>query len=113
MIMPISIGAATALRVVSDFAFTPDDRQTRAEIIGGIHVQDLGVVDEGEIIACQVVLDQANWDLVRGYWHNRTLVDVIDRAGRTYPARRVVVRKYQYVDKHPRYYQADLEFWAK
>lgn len=41
--------------------FTPDDRQEKIETIGGIVVQDLGRVIEGDVLALQCMFTAANY----------------------------------------------------
>lgn len=108
----INIGSAKSFRSPESWDVTPDDRQERVEIVGGIHVEDYGVIDAGEVVSCQLVFDATNWALVKGYWTARTLVAVTDQAGNSLGNRRVVVKKYKYQDRHPKYYTVDLELWA-
>jgi hypothetical protein len=118
MTIAISVGTAKSinggingLRAIN-WQVTPDDRQTRTDIVGGVHVQDLGVVEEGEIKSCTAVFDAANWTLVKGYWTSRTLVTVIDEAGNTFTNMRVKVKSYTPVDRFYSKVTATLEFWG-
>jgi len=91
---------------------TPDERQTLIKIIGGVYVEDNGLIPEGEILSCQVVFNGTNWAIVKEYWHNRTMVAITDHAGKMLGDKRIVVKKYKYVDRHLRFYDVSLEFWS-
>lgn len=111
--MAIRVGDAVSFRRPESWEVTPDDRQEVIETLGGVYVQDNGLITDGEKIACQVVFDEANFALIKQYWQTRALVQVTDHAGNYMGQRRVVVKKYCYVDKHPRFYVVDVEFWRK
>ena len=110
--MPISIGTAQSFKKPESWESTPDDRQTVIKIIGGIYIEDNGLIADGEVVSCQAVFNAANWEIVKNYWINRTLVTVTDHAGNSLGLKRVVVKKYSYVDKFAKYYTVNLEFWA-
>lgn len=111
-IIVINIGTAHSFKKPDSWENTPDDRQQIIKIIGGVHIEDNGLIASGEVISCQAVFDSANWAIVKGYWIARTLVAVTDHAGNNLGNKRVVVKKYGYVDKFPKYYTVNLEFWA-
>ena len=110
--MVINIGTAHSFKKPESWENTPDDRQTLIKIIDGVHVEDQGLIADGEILSCQVVFDAANWAIVKGYWYNRTMVEVIDHAGNALGAKRIIVKKYSYVDKFVKYYTVTIEFWS-
>jgi len=59
-----------------------------------------------------VTLSADNWEVLEGYWHNRTSVTVRDTAGKEIQNLRVIVKKYNYVDRYEKeYYRANIEFW--
>lgn len=110
--MAISIGSVTSYRRPSSWQITPDDRQTKIEIVDGIHVEDEGIVAAGETIGCTAIFSATSWVTVKGYWTNRTLVTVADESGTSYTNRRVVVKSWTYVERFPKYITATLEFWG-
>jgi len=110
--MVINIGTAKSFKKPESWENTPDDRQTIIKIIGGIYVEDNGLIVDGEILSCQVVFDATNWLIVKGYWYNRTMVDVVDHAGNSLGLKRIVVKKYSYVDKFVKYYTVNIDFWG-
>jgi len=112
MTMAINVGSAVSFKNPESWENTPDDRQTQIKTVGGIYVEDNGIIPDGEVVGCQAVFDAANWALIKGYWYSRTMVAVMDHAGNSLGAKRVVVKKYKYVDKHPKYYDVTLEFWG-
>ena len=110
--MAIKIGDAHAL-TSSDWLVTPDDRQTLIQTIGGVEVQDLGYIKDGDKFTCKAVVFKTDADLIFNYWHNRTLVNVTDEAGFVYENLRVLVKRYSYVYKFSDYLNVELEFWKK
>ena len=75
-------------------------------------MQDYGVVDAGETIACTAVFDSKNAETIRQYWITRTLVEVIDTNGASIGKRRVVVKSWTRVDRFADKLTVTLEFWA-
>ena len=112
MTMVINIGIAKSFKKPESWDTAPDDRQTLIKIIGGVYVEDNGIVPEGDVISCQAVFDAVNWAIVKGYWYSRTLVAVTDHAGHSLGMKRVVVKKYSYVDKFIKYYTVTIDFWS-
>jgi len=110
--MAIKIGTAVSFKNPESWENTPDDRQTQIKIIDGIYVEDNGIVPAGDVISCQVIFDAVNWLIIKGYWYSRTLVAVIDHTGNSLGNKRIVVKKYKYVDKHPNFYDVTMEFWG-
>lgn len=107
----IKIGDVETLRT-ENWRVIPDDRQTRLETIGGNVIQDFGRVDSGDTFSCSVTLSAAAASVVSGYWYDRTPVTVRDVSGRELTNRRVVIKKYGYVDRfEDEYFTADIEFW--
>ena len=110
--MAIKIGDVYSFARPTSWTITPDDRMSKIEIIDGVHVQDFGVVDAGQTIACTVRLSAANWATVKGYWTGRTLVTAVDESGTSWTNRRVVVKSWTYVERFPAYVDVTLEFWG-
>lgn len=116
--MAISIGTAVSINGgvnglrTNDWTVTPDDRQTQIPIVGGVHVEDEGIIVAGEKISCTRVFDSTNWATVKGYWTSRTKVSVIGENGETYTNRRVVVKSYTPVDRFYSKVIATIEFWG-
>ena len=108
--MHIRIGGVKTLSV-ENWETVPDDRQETVEILGGVAVQDYGHIEAGDKISCSVTVSAAGWNLIKGYWDNRTLVDVEDEAGNVWRDLRVVVKSWRYVHRFPGYYELTLEFW--
>lgn len=106
----IRIGEVTTLNV-KNWEFNPDDRQTKHETIGGVVVQDLGCVEKGETISCEVDICLADKDTFFGYWINRTLVPIIDEAGNLQENCRVKIIRYKYIPHFSNYYHCVLEIW--
>ena len=110
--MAIKIGAAVSFKNPESWENTPDDRQTQIKIIGGIYVEDNGIIVEGDVISCQVIFDATNWEIIKGYWCSRALVEITDHTGKSLENKRIVVKKYKYVEKHLKFYDVTLEIWG-
>lgn len=108
--MHIKIGAVQTL-TVSDWEITPDDRQSLIQTIGGVVVQDFGLIPEGEKYTCQITIRVEDAETLYSYWHNRTLVDVEDAAGSIYSNVRIKVKSYRYLDGFTKYLKINLEIW--
>ena len=108
--MHIKIGGVQTLSV-ENWETVPDDRQQAVEILGGVAVQDYGHIETGDKISCTVTVSAAGWNIIKGYWESRILVDVEDEAGNLYRNLRVVVKSWRYVYRFPAYYDLTLEFW--
>ena len=110
MAIHIKIGDVQTMEV-KNWQVIPDDRQTKIETIGGIAIQDFGHVEEGDSYSCEVTLHKQDWLTVKGYWHNRTLVNIIDEGEEVHQNMRVIVKKYSYLDGFKKYVKATLELW--
>ena len=98
-------------RDVENWQVIPDDRQQRIEIIGGIAVQDFGRVPGGDKISCTATVLKAGWEIIKLYWDERIMVDIVDEAGNVWKDMRVVVKSYSYVSYFPRAIKVSFEFW--
>ena len=96
-----------------NWQIVPDDRQTQIQTIGGVAVQDFGHVEEGDKFSCNVTLHKADFEIVKNYWHNRILVNVIDESGNILENMRVIIKQYGYLTGFKKYMKATLEFWRK
>ncbi len=108
--MHINIGGVRTLDV-ENWETIPDDRQEMVEILGGVAVQDFGHIEDGDRVSCSVTVSADGWEVIRGYWDDRTPVTVEDEAGNTHQNIRVVVKSWRYVRRFPNHYQLALEFW--
>ena len=77
----------------------------------GVAVQDFGHIEEGDKVSCSVTVLADGWETIKGYWDNRTLVNISDEAGVVWSNMRVVVKSYEYVPHFPHAVKATLEFW--
>ena len=93
--------------------FTPDDRQERIETIGGLEVQDLGRVVEGDVFALQCMFTAANFALVEALWVARTKVTYTDIAGQTWQNLRIVIKDSEKDKNFPNYIMVTFELWRK
>lgn len=109
--MHIKIGEIETLRT-EDWNVIPDDRQTRIETIGGVVIQDFGRVEAGDAYSCKVTLSADNANILSGYCRDRTPITIRDVGGREITNKRVLIKKYGYVERYEKeYYRAELEFW--
>lgn len=107
----LKIGDAVAFKRPESWTITPDDRQEKHETIGGVVVEDYGVVDAGETIATTAIFNYYNYLKVLEYWRSRQKVPVIDVAGIDHGALRVVVKSDTYIDRFESFHKLELEFW--
>ena len=69
----IRIGEVFSFRTPESWQETFDDRQERIEVIGGVEVQDYGVIDEGRILTCSAIFKVSDWEnVIKNYCKNRT-----------------------------------------
>lgn len=108
--MHITINGINTMSV-EDWSVIPDDRQTQIQTVGGVVVQDFGVVEEGEKYSCTVTLPKTDAETIKGYWKNRTLVTLTDEGGEVYENVRVIVKRYGYLTGFKKYMKMGLEFW--
>ena len=95
----ITIGTVTSIKTPESFGITPDDRQELVKCINGVFPVDAGYYANGNVTAITAVFSPAAWAILKGYWLGRTRVDVVDHHGELMSSMRVVVKKYEYVDK--------------
>lgn len=110
--MRIKIGEVWTLSV-KDWRIAPDDRQELIEVIGGVVVQDFGHCVDGDTISCRISVRQSDAPTLFGYWHERTLVDVVDECGITWSNRRLVIKSYSYRPYFSDVYDAEIKLWGK
>ncbi len=106
----IKIGEIQTMSV-TNWQTVPDDRQTMIETIGGVVVQDFGHISDGDKFSCTVTVTREDSEIIFGYWHNRTLVNVVDEGGAIYQNMRVKVKSYGFLQGFAKYLQINLEFW--
>lgn len=93
--------------------FTPDDRQEKIETIGGIVVQDLGRVIEGDVLALQCMFTAANYARLEELWIARTKATYTDIDGQTYSNMRVVIKDTAKDKDFPNCIMVTFEPWRK
>lgn len=108
--MSVKIGDARSMNDPQGEKITPDDRQTLIEVYDGVVVQDWGRVQDGDRITWSLQFDAKAWELVKGYWTNRNIVNVTDTDGKTFSAR-VIVRSWSIVSRFPDCVTAEIELW--
>lgn len=107
----ITIGSVRSVGHVENYTSKPDDRQSLVQTIGGVVVEDYGVVDNGEVLSMTATFDSTNYDALVLLWKNRTLSSVTLEDGSVITAR-VVIRSYTYADKlFPGYKKVSFELW--
>ena len=110
----IYINDIPSLRDPESYEITPDERVEKIETIGGIVVQDLGHVAQGDVISVECVFSTENWERVKALWEARQKVTFTDSAGATWLGMRIVLRRYRPLEKFQRgYVTAQFELWRK
>ena len=113
--MAIKIGSALSLGKAKNWTVIPDDRQTKVQTIDSpyIFVVDNGRRETGDNYQFNAVFPAAGWSLVKGYWTNRTLVNVVTDSGETLLNRRVVVKQWTWPDLfEKKYVDVTVELWG-
>lgn len=108
--MSVKIGDVRSMNDPQGEKITPDDRQTMIEVYDGVVVQDWGRAEDGDRITWSLQFDAKAWELVKGYWTNRTIVSITDAAKQTFTAR-VLVRSWSRVSSFPDCVNAEIELW--
>ena len=74
-------------------------------------MQDYGHIPAGDKITWTLQFLKADWEKVKGYWHRREMVPVVDAGGETFDAR-IVVKSYSRLSSFERKaVEANLELW--
>lgn len=108
----VQIGNIKSIGRTDGLDIAPDDRQELVKIIGGVTVEDYGVVADGEVISFSAVFAATDYETLRGYWSSRTLVRVVLDDGKVIDNARVVVRRTTYADDLLNSYKkVQLEVW--
>lgn len=102
-----SIGRTTDVEIV------PDDRQEIVKTIGGVVVEDYGVIANGEIISLSAVFSENDYNnTLLNYWSNRTKVTVTLDDGTIINNARIVIRRTQFANEVlNQYKKVYLEVW--
>ena len=110
--MAVKIGAAYSMNDPENETITPDDRQTLIEVMDGAVVQDFGHYEEADKIEWSLQFRLSDWEIVKGYWASRELVEVTDIHGGRSVTARIVIKNYSYVDWfRDKAVKAKLELW--
>ena len=101
-----SVGRTTDMEIV------PDDRQEIVKTIGGVVVEDYGVVANGEIISLSAVFSENDYSTLLNYWTNRTRVTVTLDDGTIINNARIVIRRTQFANEVLNHYKkVFMEVW--
>ena len=95
------------------YKITPDDRVQKIEIIGGIAIQDLGHVAEGDTFSVTCMFSPDDFTRFYQLWETRTKVTFRDTAGKAYANMRIVLKEYGRDKDFPEYISASFELWRK
>ena len=96
----------------SDLEIVPDDRQEIVQIIGGVTVEDYGVIADGEVTSFSATFSSSDYNTLVDYWRLRTKVKVTFDDGRIINDARIVIRRTQYYDDLLNgYKKVTLEVW--
>lgn len=109
----IFINDIPSFRKPEHYEITPDERVEKIEIIGGIVVQDLGHVAEGDAYSIECIFSSENWARFYALWEARQKVTFTDTAGKIFHNMRIVMRKYYPDRDFPQYMYATFELWRK
>ena len=94
--MAIRIGNIKSIGNAENLSIIPDDRQTLVKVVGGVIVEDYGVVNNGEVISLSAVFSASDYSALLLLWRNRTLVNVILDDGTPINNARIVIKSTTY-----------------
>lgn len=110
--MAIRIGTIGSLGKTRDLEIIPDDRQALVQTIGGVVVEDYGVVADGEVISMSAIFSAADYETLKSYWSTRQLVTVTLDDGTVIQNARVVIKRVRYADDlFNAYKEVNFEVW--
>ena len=107
----IKIGDAVSLGAVNHWTYTPDDRQTKVDVIDGAVVQDFGYQEQGDKMTCSATFSPDDYAKLVSIQKNRTLVTVVDEGGNSLDSCRVMIKQWNYVEHFPKIRDVTIEIW--
>ena len=108
----VKIGEAYSMNDPENETITPCDRQTLVEVMDGAVVQDFGRYEEADKIEWSLQFRLRDWEIVKGYWSSRKLVEVTDQRGGRSITARIVIKSYNYVEHfRNKAITAKIELW--
>ena len=107
----IYINGIPSFRAPEKEVTIPDDRQEKIELINSVVVQDLGRVEEGDVISLQCLFRADKFEELKAIWTARTLVPYTDEAGVTIGNVRVKITEWERDRHFPNYILATFELW--
>lgn len=108
----IQIGNIKSVGHAENFNISPDDRQTLVQVVGGVTVEDYGVVDNGEVISLVATFSAADYAALVTVWKNRTLLTVTLDDGTVINNARIVLRNITYANTQMTgYKRVTMEVW--
>jgi len=102
-----------SFRKPEHYKIIPDERVTKIETIGGVAVQDLGHVQEGDAFSISCTFAPENWERFLALWEARQKITFTDPAGKIYQQMRIVMKEYEPDKNFPEYVTASFELWRK
>lgn len=98
-----------------DYNYELDDRQQLVKTVNGavaIDGWDGSRADYGDVVSVSAVFANADAEIVKGYWSNRTLVTVVLDNNETISNARIIVKNIKFPDLFEKKYQElNLEIW--
>lgn len=108
----LQINDISSLGKAESWQITPDDRQTRIDVIDGTVVQDFGHNTAGDKITVSTTFRSEDFSKIYQLWESRTLVTVTDESGKKISNCRIVIKNWQYVKYYAKQaVKAALEIW--
>ena len=114
--MAIKIGTVESIGHAKNWSMTPDDRRTLIRTLDAPYVAVVGdgVKEQGHVYSFTATFTKDDWDsILKGYWYNGTLVDVVMDDGDTLASRRVVIKnKLPHEMFEKSYVDVTMELWG-
>ena len=109
----IFINDIASFRDPESYKVIPDDRIQKIPIIGGVAIQDLGHVEEGDSFSITCVFSEENFLQLVDLWNARATVSFTDTAGNVWEDLLIVMKEYQRDKNFPQYVTVSFELWKK
>lgn len=92
------IGSVVAIEDPSTFKVSEDDRIQNVPVIGGVYLEDLGLIDAGKTYDVTLTIAAADYDVLRGYRLAGTAPAMTDHRGNSLGSRAFRIKGKTYVE---------------
>ena len=91
----VKIGSIQSLGKVENYTVTPDDRQTKVQVVDGVVVQDMGIFSDVMTFSFSTTFLAGDFKTIVAMWENRQKFTFTDATGEEYANCRIVIKTWQ------------------